>query len=60
MGLTSEFHILLARELKALVDEISQGRIIVVLCGGSRRDLAHYLIPKIIGVLAEKESQSHF
>jgi acetoin utilization deacetylase AcuC-like enzyme len=60
MGLTPEFHISLARELKALVDEVSRGKIIVVLCGGSRRDLAHYLIPKVIGILTGKESQSIF
>jgi hypothetical protein len=45
----------LARELKKIAEEISKGRFVIVLCGGSRRDLAHYLIPKIIKVLAEIE-----
>jgi len=27
--------------------------LITILCGGSRRDLATYIIPKIIAVLAE-------
>ena len=53
IGLTPDVHILLARELKKIADEVSQGRFIVVLCGGSRRDLAHYLIPRMIEVLAE-------
>jgi len=51
IGLTPEFHIILAEELKAMADEIAHGRLIVVLCGGSRRDLARYLIPRIIRVL---------
>ena len=31
---------------------LCSGRLIVVLCGGSRRNLAHYLIPRVIQVLA--------
>ena len=53
MGLTPGLHIRLAQELKKIADDICRGRLIVVLCGGSRRDLAHYLIPKIIQVLSE-------
>jgi pimeloyl-ACP methyl ester carboxylesterase len=59
IGLTPEVHISLARELKKIADEVSQGRFIIVLCGGSRRYLAHYLIPKIIEVLAEVELPAH-
>jgi len=36
-----------------VADQVLKGRLIVVLCGGSRRDLARYLIPEIIAVLAE-------
>jgi acetoin utilization deacetylase AcuC-like enzyme len=52
IGLTPDIHILLARELKGVADKICRGRFMVVLCGGSRRDLAEYLIPKIIGVIS--------
>jgi acetoin utilization deacetylase AcuC-like enzyme len=52
MGLTPDFHILLANEIKVAVNEICQGRLIVVLCGGSRRDLARYLIPEMIRVIS--------
>ncbi len=53
MGLTPECHILLAKELKAMAEEISEGRLIIVLCGGSRRDLARYLIPQVIEILSK-------
>ena len=51
IGLTPEFHVMLAEALKAMADEIAHGRLVIVLCGGSRRDLARYLIPRIIQVL---------
>jgi acetoin utilization deacetylase AcuC-like enzyme len=56
IGLTPDFHILLANELKSVANEVCQGRLIVVLCGGSRRDLARYLIPRLIGVLLQEDS----
>jgi len=56
IGLTPDVHILLVRELKKIADEVSKGRLVIVLCGGSRRDLAHYLIPRMIKVLAEIKS----
>jgi acetoin utilization deacetylase AcuC-like enzyme len=55
IGLTPDVHILLVRELKKIADEVSKGKFVVVLCGGSRRDLAHSLIPRMIEVLAEDE-----
>jgi acetoin utilization deacetylase AcuC-like enzyme len=54
IGLSAEVHILMANELKTAANELCRGRLIIVLCGGSRRDLARYLIPQSIGVLAEK------
>jgi acetoin utilization deacetylase AcuC-like enzyme len=54
IGLTPDFHILLAKELKGMADKICRGRFIVVLCGGSRRDLATSLIPKLIEVISGK------
>ena len=52
IGLTPDAHLLLAKELRTVADEICRGRLVVVLCGGSRRDLASYLIPRIIRILA--------
>jgi acetoin utilization deacetylase AcuC-like enzyme len=51
IGLTPDFHVLLAQGLKALADQICRGRFITVMCGGSRRDLASYLCPRVIRVL---------
>jgi hypothetical protein len=52
IGLTPDFHISLARELKEVANRVCRGKLIVVLCGGSRRDLARYLIPEIIRVIS--------
>ena len=53
IGLTPELHMKLAMEIKKLALEVCRGRVIVVLCGGSRRDLAVYLIPRIIKILVD-------
>jgi acetoin utilization deacetylase AcuC-like enzyme len=55
IGITPEAHIRLARILRRTADQVCRGRLIVVLCGGSRRDLARYLIPSIIRVLAGQD-----
>ena len=55
IGLSPSCHIRLAHELRQAADEVCQGRLIVVLCGGSRRDLARSLIPQVIQVLASQE-----
>ncbi len=52
IGLSPDFHGLLAKELKAMSNETCQGKFVIVLCGGRRRDLAQYLIPKIIMTLS--------
>ena len=52
-GLTRECHLKLARLIKDIVDEVCHGRLIVILCGGSRRDIATYTIPRVIACLAE-------
>lgn len=57
IGLTPELHVELARQLKRISNDVCCGRLIVVLCGGSRRDLARGLIPRIIRVLAEKNHE---
>jgi acetoin utilization deacetylase AcuC-like enzyme len=53
IGLTPDVHIQLTREFRKWSEEISQGKLMIILCGGSRRDLARYLIPRMIGVLVE-------
>jgi len=51
MGLSLESHLQVAREMRELAHEVCGGRLIVILCGGSRRDYATFLIPRIIGIL---------
>jgi len=53
IGLTPELHTRLASETKKTAEEICSGRLIVVLCGGSRRDLARLIIPSMIATLAD-------
>ena len=52
-GISRDCHIRLAELIKAVADEICKGRLIAILCGGSRRDMATYAIPRIISTLAE-------
>jgi acetoin utilization deacetylase AcuC-like enzyme len=59
IGLTLDVHLSLVKELKKIADEVSRGRFVVVLCGGSRRDFAHDLIPKVVEVLAADGPPAH-
>ena len=52
MGLSALCQLNLARMITKSAWKLCEGRVIVVLCGGSRRDLAFMLIPKIIRVLS--------
>jgi acetoin utilization deacetylase AcuC-like enzyme len=54
IGLSPGFHLRMAREIDKLAGEICDGRLVVVLCGGSRRDLASFLIPRILEILASE------
>ena len=54
IGLSPVLHLRIAREIKQLADEICNGRLIVVLCGGRRRDLASFLMPRILEILASE------
>lgn len=56
MGLTPDCHVRLAQELRQTADVLCSGRLIVVLCGGSRRDLARLIIPKVITILCESKT----
>ncbi|MBI4266993.1 MAG: histone deacetylase [Chloroflexi bacterium] len=51
-GLTRDCHIKLAKLFKEVADRVCQGRLIVILCGGSGRATATYTIPRIIACLA--------
>ncbi len=55
IGLSPGVHRAIARVLTALADDMCEGRLIVVLCGGGRRDLARRLCPSIIRVLAGED-----
>ncbi|MCJ7593417.1 MAG: hypothetical protein MUO52_01415, partial [Desulfobacterales bacterium] len=51
MGLGPGLHRGLALEIRKMAEEVCKGRLIVVLCGGARRDLATLLIPMVIETL---------
>ena len=52
-GITRDFHLEVVKIIKATADEICQCRLISILCGGSSRALATYIIPRIISHMAE-------
>ncbi|HEX78324.1 MAG TPA: histone deacetylase [Dehalococcoidia bacterium] len=52
MGLSPRCHEQMAERLQSVAEEVCQGRLLVVLCGGSGRDVAGYAIPGIIRRLA--------
>jgi len=52
IGLSTAAHSMMARELRRIAEDACQGRLIIVLCGGSRRDMAQRLIPPLIRVIA--------
>ncbi|MBI4216890.1 MAG: hypothetical protein HY687_05835 [Chloroflexi bacterium] len=52
-GLTRDCHARIAALAKAAAEEVCGGRLVAILCGGSRQDLADYTIPRIIRILAE-------
>jgi acetoin utilization deacetylase AcuC-like enzyme len=54
IGLTPGLHLQMARGIKELAGEICNGRLVVVLCGGSRRVLASFLIPRVLEILASE------
>jgi len=52
-GINKDCHAKLAEIIKETADKVCQGRLITILCGGSSRQLATYIIPKVIKQLAE-------
>ncbi len=57
-GLTRDCHLKLAQLIKGVADKVCCGRLITILCGGSGRALATYIIPGVINCLAELEDTS--
>jgi acetoin utilization deacetylase AcuC-like enzyme len=51
-GLTGDCHLGFARIIKAVADDVCWGRLIAILCGGSGRSMATYIIPRVIAHLA--------
>ena len=52
-GLSQDFFPQLVREVKECADRLCQGRYVVGLGGGSRADIAEYITPKVVQILAE-------
>jgi acetoin utilization deacetylase AcuC-like enzyme len=52
-GLSVDCHSGIASIVKKAADSVCHGRMVAILCGGSRRDIARYCIPRIINCLAE-------
>ena len=48
IGLTRDCHPKLAEVFKTAAERTCEGRLVVVLCGGSSREIATYTIPRII------------
>ncbi len=52
-GLTPSFYLELARLVKSIAEQVCQGRYVVITGGGYRRDVAEYIFPRIVQILAE-------
>ena len=52
IGLTRDFFIELVKEVKDCAEELCQGTYLIITGGGSRRDVAEYIFPKIALILA--------
>ncbi len=57
IGLTMQCHLEIFSQTKKLADEVCDGRLIIILCGGSSSETADYCIPRIIAGLAEVNSK---
>jgi acetoin utilization deacetylase AcuC-like enzyme len=52
-GLTKDCHLKIVKIVKGVADKVCQGRLVVILCGGSSRKVATYTIPRVIDCLSE-------
>jgi len=55
-GISKDCHVEIARIVKSMAEQVCQGRLITILCGGSGRQLAAYIIPRILAHMAEAEN----
>lgn len=53
IGLTKDCHLKIAEIVKEVSDDICESRVICILCGGSDKDTASYVIPKIINTFSK-------
>lgn len=53
LGLSPDFFVDLAREVNRCAREVCQGRYVIVTHGGCRADVAEYIFPAILQILAE-------
>ena len=51
-GVSKDCHGKLAKVIQETADKVCGGRLVTILCGGSSRQLATYIIPKVIKQLA--------
>jgi acetoin utilization deacetylase AcuC-like enzyme len=54
LGLTREFFPLLVQKIRACAEDVCQGRYTVLTHGGNRRDVAEYIFPRIVEILARR------
>ena len=54
-GLTRDCHVKLAQLIKRVADKVCCGRLVTILCGGSGRSLATYILPRIINCLVDPQ-----
>ncbi len=55
VGLTREFYLRLVKEVKAVAEDICEGRYIIITHGGSRIDVAEYIFLRIVEILSGEE-----
>jgi acetoin utilization deacetylase AcuC-like enzyme len=53
LGLTPDFYVSMAMEVNHAAREICEGRYVIVTHGGCRADVAEYIFPMILRILAE-------
>ena len=53
-GISPDCHLQLLKLMKHEADSICGGKLVCILCGGSSRRLAAYIIPGLIEILAER------
>ena len=53
IGLAPDFFAFLVQETKQCALEVCEGKYVVLTHGGKRRDVAEYIFPRIVEILAE-------